>query len=90
MSGPTKLLLQSQKMLASTVQFSTYDQTPVTRPRRTRIPPGDSGGTRTEALTRETAHPRFPGEVRSLRTQQRAYDRSTPGHHVPHPPRGPY
>jgi hypothetical protein len=31
MSGPTQtLLLQSQKMLASTVQFSTYDQTPPT------------------------------------------------------------
>jgi hypothetical protein len=40
MSGPTQtLLLQSQKMLASTVQFSTYDQTPITRPRRTQPTP---------------------------------------------------
>jgi hypothetical protein len=30
---------QSQKMLASTVQFSTYDQTPATRPHRTRALP---------------------------------------------------
>ena len=36
MSGPTQtLLLQSQKMLASTVQFSTNDQTPTLRPRQT-------------------------------------------------------
>src|SRR3954471_17929551 len=40
MSGPTQtLLLQSQKMLASTVQFSTYDQTPATRPRQTQTHP---------------------------------------------------
>src|SRR3954463_1492200 len=36
---------QSQKMLASTVQFSTYDQTPATRPRRTHNP-ARRGGTR--------------------------------------------
>ena len=41
-SGPTRTLVQSQKMLASTVQFSTYDQTPVTRPRRTQPAPQDS------------------------------------------------
>jgi hypothetical protein len=34
---------QSQKMLASTVQFSTYDQTPPTRPRQT---PDSPQGTR--------------------------------------------
>jgi hypothetical protein len=34
--GPTRtLLIRVFKMLASTVQFSTYDQTPPTRPRRT-------------------------------------------------------
>ena len=38
--GPTQTLhIQSQKMLASTVQFSTNDQTPPTRPRQTRPPP---------------------------------------------------
>src|SRR3712207_6750001 len=37
-AGLHKLLLQSQKMLASTVQFSTYDQTPVTRPHQTHPP----------------------------------------------------
>src|SRR3954452_273868 len=43
MSGPTPtLLLQSQKMLASTVQFSTYDQTPATRPHRTQHTPRGS------------------------------------------------
>jgi hypothetical protein len=39
--GPTRTLdrTKSQKMLASTVQFSTYNQTPPIRPRRTREPP---------------------------------------------------
>ena len=46
-----KLLLQSQKMLASTVQFSTYDQTPVTRPRRTHHPAGRGGTGYRPALT---------------------------------------
>ena len=60
--------VQSQKMLASTVQFSTYDQTPPTRPRQTRPSHGRSGGTRTgEPCQRSTV-------ARSLRTQQRAYD----------------
>ena len=36
MSGPTRTLYNRvKKMLASTVQFSTYDQTPITRPRQT-------------------------------------------------------
>ena len=30
---------KSQKMLASTVQFSTYDQTPITRPHQPRTLP---------------------------------------------------
>ena len=43
MSGPTQtLLLQSQKMLASTVQFSTYNQTPATRPHHTQHAPRDT------------------------------------------------
>src|SRR5215204_1088163 len=33
-------LLQSQKMLASTVQFSTYDQSPATRPHQPTHPHG--------------------------------------------------
>src|SRR3954470_3583859 len=33
--GPIPHSLQSQKMLASTVQFSTYDQPPLPRPRQT-------------------------------------------------------
>ena len=38
--GPTRTLdtTKSQKMLASTVQFSTYDQTPITRPHQPRPP----------------------------------------------------
>ena len=34
--------VQSQKMLASTVQFSTYDQTPPTRPRQTHALPQEA------------------------------------------------
>ena len=51
-------------MLASTVQFSTYDQTPPTRPRQTHAPP--QGTRRYENRTgpdREaTTHPVHPGE----------------------------
>src|SRR5215211_747105 len=39
----TNPVLQSQKMLASTVQFSTYDQTPATRPHQPGPPRGHSG-----------------------------------------------
>src|SRR3954453_9629675 len=77
---------QSHKMLASTVQFSTYDQTPATRPHQTH--PVHGRGQRYERQTgpdmSEQATPP-QGRVRSLRTQQRAYDpphrdrlRSTP------------
>src|SRR3954453_4808817 len=38
-AGLQELLLQSQKMLASTVQFSTSNQPPATRPHQTRHPP---------------------------------------------------
>ena len=38
----TNPVLQSQKMLASTVQFSTYNQTPVTRPHRTHALPRET------------------------------------------------
>src|SRR4051794_37565201 len=41
-AGLQELLLQSQKMLASTVQFSTYDQTPPTCPRQTRALPQEA------------------------------------------------
>src|SRR3954451_16839154 len=46
--GPTRTLppTKSQKMLASTVQFSTSNQTPPTRPRQTRAPHGAHDGTR--------------------------------------------
>src|SRR3954452_13277588 len=37
-AGLHKLCYRVQKMLASTVQFSTYDRSPPTRPRRTRTP----------------------------------------------------
>ena len=64
-------------MLASTVQFSTYDQTPVTRPRRTQPAPQDSWW-----YEMQTGPEEFT-VARSLRTQQRAYNRfrtSTPFH----------
>ena len=80
--------VQSQKMLASTVQFSTYDQTPVTRPRQTRALPQETRryemqtGPDTRA-TSTTGDP--PDRVRSLRTQQRAYEPVHPRHRVPRP-----
>jgi len=65
--------VQSQKMLASTVQFSTYDQTPPPRPRQT--PDSPQGTRRYEKQdgpdTRATV-------ARSLRTQQRAYEPDHP------------
>src|SRR6476661_589819 len=75
-------------MLASTVQFSTYNQTPATRPHRTQ--PTPRGHWRYEMQTgpdREETTPRFPG-ARSLRTQQRAYDRPTPTTPFPTHPEG--
>jgi hypothetical protein len=57
------------KMLASTVQFSTYDQTPPPRPRRTRNTP--RGARRYEKQDGPDTRSRI---ARSLRTQQRAYD----------------
>ena len=77
MSGPTQtLLLQSQKMLASTVQFSTYNQTPVTRPHQTRTPHGEHSGMRYRPALPEKKRPSpRRGTARSLRTQQRAYGR---------------
>ena len=48
---------KSQKMLASTVQFSTNNQTPPTRPRRTHTPRRRDGGTRNRtALNRDNTH----------------------------------
>ena len=85
MSGTyTNPQIQGQKMLASTVQFSTYDQTPPTRPRRTRAPPqGRHGGTRTGGPCRRKT------VTRSLRTQQRAYEPDPPHHSALHaPPQG--
>ena len=75
-------------MLASTVQFSTYNQTPTPLHRQTRDLPQEAQ--RYEEQTgpdREETTPAGvpPGRARSLRTQQRAYEpdlrlspRSTP------------
>jgi hypothetical protein len=70
----TNPALQSQKMLASTVQFSTYDQTPATRPRRTHHRPEEQPR-RADGGTRNRPAPTEATVARSLRTQQRAYDR---------------
>ena len=85
-------------MLASTVQFSTYDQTPITRPRQThhrsnRATPRGRWWyeMQTGPDTKQQTHPdhrvpRRTGMVRSLRTQQRAYDpapSTTPVHTPP-------
>ena len=76
---------QSQKMLASTVQFSTYDQTPATRPHQPAPPTGSTAVCDADRPCREERPPPVlpPGGARSLRTQQRAYDRT------PHPDSGP-
>ena len=63
---------KSQKMLASTVQFSTYDQSLPNRPRRTRdLPQETRRYENRRALTEITV-------ARSLRTQQRAYEPDCP------------
>ena len=74
MSGPTQTLyIQSQKMLASTVQFSTYDQTPPTPPRRTHPPRRAVVVREQESPVREETPNPVTRAARSLRTQQRAY-----------------
>jgi hypothetical protein len=73
---------QRKKMLASTVQFSTNNQTTgrhsTARPRT----PRRASGTTDNRPCRDNTHPR--GAARSLRTQQRAYGPDRPG-----PPRSP-
>jgi hypothetical protein len=63
MSGPTRTLsYRVKKMLASTVQFSTYDQTPPPRPRRTHPPRRTDGGTRNRTAPTRCDHPDSPGD----------------------------
>src|SRR5918994_5630987 len=45
-------------MLASTVQFSTYDQTPATRPHQTSDPHGDHSGMRCRPALQDNDHPK--------------------------------
>ena len=62
-------------MLASTVQFSTYDRSLPSRPRRPRGLPREARRYENRrAPTEEPTSTRFPGRARSLRTQQRAYN----------------
>ena len=57
--GPTRtLLIRVLKMLASTVQFSTYDQTPATRPHQTSDPHGDHSGMRCRPALQDNDHPK--------------------------------
>ena len=89
MSGPTRTLqIQSQKMLASTVQFSTYDQTPPTRPRQTRRHPrrGD-GGTRNRTALTEKQLTRLPRTSPLPQDPTACLRPVTPHHPVPRPPR---
>jgi hypothetical protein len=53
-------------MLASTVQFSTYDQTPPTRPRQTRHSHRRPGGTRNRKALPEKKRPSPTGERPAL------------------------
>ena len=59
-------------MLASTVQFSTSNQTPATRPRQTQP------ARRRHRWYEEQTGPDEITVTRSLRTQQRAYDHPPP------------
>src|SRR3954467_1569640 len=83
--GPTQTLLQSQKMLASTVQFSTYNRPPTPTPPPNPVLPQENERYENQAGpdTRKPPPPGNPGRARSLRTQQRAY------HRLPPPPRSP-
>src|SRR5829696_1216813 len=63
-------------MLASTVQFSTYDQTPATRPHQPATPTGTTAVCDADRPCKTTV-------TRSLRTQQRAYEPAPPGHPPP-------
>src|SRR3712207_2708275 len=73
-------------MLASTVQFSTYDQTPTPLHRQTRSNPTGRAAVRQRAgPARQRPNPGKPGTARSLRTQQRAYEPATVTTHVPDP-----
>ena len=77
-------------MLASTVQFSTYDQTLPIRPRRTRDLPQETRRYENRRALYEVGHP-VARMVRSLRTQQRAYNQPPDPHRVPRPSEdGPY
>jgi len=75
----TNPVLQSQKMLASTVQFSTYNQTPPARPRQTRDLPQE-----TRRYEKQDGPDREETVARSLRTQQRAYNPVLRAIRVPH------
>jgi hypothetical protein len=66
--------LQSQKMLASTVQFSTYNQTPTRLHRQTCPNPTGRAAVRQKIGPAETKRTPVPRTARSLRTQQRAYE----------------
>ena len=72
---------QSQKMLASTVQFSTYDQTPVTRPHQTRDLPRETQRyeEQTGPDTRRNGCPLSQDPTACLRTGP------PHAHHVPRP-----
>ena len=82
---------QRKKMLASTVQFSTYDQTPITRPHQPRTLPREAQRYEMQTGPAETTEPPVPRAARSLRTQQRAYDQTLPPPAAfPTRTRGPY
>ena len=78
-AGLHQLLLQSQKMLASTVQFSTYDQPPVTRPHQPR--PTHEWRRRYEMQTGPEQKQRFPAP---------SGPNSVPTTTTPAPPRSPH
>jgi hypothetical protein len=74
-------------MLASTVQFSTYDQTPTPHHRQPRHPNRDTERYDSRSALTEGAAPGNTRATHSLRTQQRAYDPTHAPDPVPRTPR---
>ena len=71
---------QSQKMLASTVQFSTYDQTPTQLHRQTRDLPQEERRYDRRTGPEQKQRSPAPSGPNSAPT-----NRTHPVHHVPHP-----